>query len=79
MSGIRDDTSTVAIDQAVELLEHRLPDQNLVSEDERLVQRVTTVDFWLFADLSTPTSRPVERENTLAGARAGLRPAEFFV
>ena len=45
MSGIGDKPPTLTIDKQVELFEHRLANQDFVTQDERFIERVSAFEL----------------------------------
>lgn len=45
MGGIGNETAVLAVDEQIELLQHGLPDQHLVAEHERFLERVASVQL----------------------------------
>ena len=45
MSWIRHEPPTLTIDEQVQLLEHRLPDEHFVTQNERFIERVSTLEL----------------------------------
>src|SRR5437870_12413114 len=45
VSWIRHEPPTLTIDEQVQLLEHRLPDEHFVTQNERFIERVSTLEL----------------------------------